>query len=111
MNLYDYQADAVDTAVYPEEVAFSYLPLKLAGEAGEVAEKIGKLYRKHGVDAPAAIMFDREAIALELGDVLWYVANLADVLGYGLDDIAAMNLEKLKSRKERGVLIGDGDNR
>jgi NTP pyrophosphatase (non-canonical NTP hydrolase) len=85
-----------------------YPTLKLAGEAGEFGEKVGKLLRdKGGRISPD----DRDALADELGDVLWYVAEVATVLDVNLDDAAAHNLEKLRSRAERGVLKGSGDNR
>lgn len=100
----EYQAEAVALGVYPQEEWKAYLPLQLASEAGEVAGKFGKAVRK-GED------IDPHAVALELGDVLWYVANLAEMVGYDLSEIARMNIEKLESRKARGVLNGDGDNR
>ncbi len=107
-----YQLGAAETAVYPEAgestwVALSYLGLGL-GEAGEVQGKLKKIVRDDG-----GVVTDskREALAGELGDVLWYVANLAGELGLGLEDIAQANLDKLNSRKERGVLAGSGDNR
>jgi NTP pyrophosphatase (non-canonical NTP hydrolase) len=100
----DYQAEAVALAIYPREVWDSYLPLQLASEAGEVAGKFGKAFRKDKE-------VDYEAVAYELGDLLWYVANLASELGYTMSEIATMNINKLKDRKDRGVLKGDGDNR
>jgi NTP pyrophosphatase (non-canonical NTP hydrolase) len=85
-----------------------YPTLKLAGEAGEFGEKVGKLLRdKGGKVSPE----DRDALADELGDVLWYAAEVATVLDVDLDDVAARNLEKLRSRAERGMLQGSGDNR
>jgi NTP pyrophosphatase (non-canonical NTP hydrolase) len=103
-----YQIEAMKTATYGKGNAIIYPTIKLNGEAGEVAEKVGKVLRdKNGI-------FDtetREQIALEIGDVLWYCAALARDLGYSLDTVAKMNLRKLKSRKERGVISGSGDNR
>ena len=85
-----------------------YPTLKLAGEAGEFAEKVGKLLRdKEGVLDDA----DRTALADELGDVLWYAAEVATVLDVELGDVAERNIAKLRSRAERGVLQGSGDNR
>lgn len=113
MNLNGYQNRAYVTAVFPQEAALSYLPLKLAGEAGEVAEKFGKLFRKHG-HADYAAVYGSEInldLAKELGDVLWYVAILASKMGWSLNAIAELNLEKLRDRKERGVIDGSGDNR
>lgn len=109
-----YQEAATSTAIFPKEVAFSYLPMKLTGEAGEINEKIGKVWRKQGLNTPQWIMEDsefREELAKELGDVLWYIAVLADTIGYTLSDIARINRDKLFDRKERGVLHGNGDNR
>lgn len=99
-----YQRDAASTALYPKGQWEAYLSLQLAGEAGEVASKFGKAIRK---GEPV----DYKAVAYELGDVLWYVANMSHRLGYTLQEIADMNMSKLKSRVERGVINGDGDNR
>jgi NTP pyrophosphatase (non-canonical NTP hydrolase) len=116
MQWWDYQDKAVSLRVAPEEVVDYYLPLKLAGEAGEVAEKYGKAFRKYGADfkekMPDSEWLEfRGDLAKELGDVLWYLANIAERLGCGLDDIAYMNIEKLLDRKARGVIEGNGDNR
>ena len=82
----------------------------LASEAGEVLGKIKKWIRGDDGDGP---MSEERRLALrdELGDVLWYVAVLARDLGFELDEIAKLNIEKLSSRKERGALRGDGDKR
>ena len=104
MCMDEYQEEAKATAIYPQERGLEYLALKLCGEAGEVAEKIGKSIRDNKP-------LDDKDLAKELGDVLWYVANLADFLGYELSEIAEMNLAKLKDRQKRGVLGGSGDNR
>jgi len=106
-----YQQGARETAVYPgqgREQGLAYVALGLAGEAGEVANKIKKVIRDHsGVLNPQRAA----AIAEELGDVLWYVAMLADELGADLGQVAALNLAKLESRALRGQIQGDGDNR
>lgn len=80
----------------------------MVGESGEVAEKVKKVLRDQG-----GVVTDeaRKNIALELSDVCWYMAVLADELGYSLSEIFEMNEEKLTSRKQRGVLSGSGDNR
>lgn len=84
-----------------------YLALGLTGEAGEVADKIKKILRG---DKPLDDDV-RRAIALELGDTLWYLSNLALTMGYTLDEIMKMNVDKLMDRDRRGVRQGDGDNR
>ncbi len=109
MELSDYQERSRATAVYPGAGAnLLYPTLGLCGEAGEVAEKVKKMVRDD-----AGVLSDerREALAKELGDVLWYVAQLATEAGLELDAIAAGNLDKLLSRHERDVLHGSGDDR
>ncbi|HEY4449966.1 MAG TPA: nucleoside triphosphate pyrophosphohydrolase family protein [Solirubrobacteraceae bacterium] len=108
MELSEYQALSRRTAEYPRAAWLAYPALGLAGEAGEVAEHAKKAIRDDGGEVSAA---RREAIAKELGDVLWYVAQLASELGLDLDRLAEGNLEKLLSRQRRGVLSGSGDDR
>jgi NTP pyrophosphatase (non-canonical NTP hydrolase) len=105
----DYQTAALQTAIYPDQGQnFIYPTLGLVGEAGEVAEKAKKIIRDgNGILTDP----DREKIALELSDVCWYVAVLAYELDYNLEEIMQMNLDKLASRKQRGVLSGSGDAR
>ena len=87
----------------------------MSGEAGEVTEKLGKLTRHLGsFEAVARNNIsdsDRESIAKELGDVLWYVAGLSYEYGFKLSDIAKLNVEKLSDRQARGKLFGSGDDR
>lgn len=105
----EYQDFVRSMKAYPEAYAVVYPALGLAGESGEIAEKVKKWIRDEG---GAVISNERkEAILLELGDPLWYIASLADDLGYTLQDVVSANISKLTSRKERGVLKGDGDNR
>ena len=94
--------------MYPRAAGLSYPALGLAGEAGEVAEQIKKSIRD---DAGELTGQRRSALAKELGDVLWYLAQLATELDLDLDEVAAGNLDKLRSRQLRGVLSGSGDNR
>lgn len=108
MTLNEYQQIALETAVYPKEYNIVYPALGMAGEAGEVADKVKKVIRDNNADfSPLKC----EEIALEIGDVMWYCAVLADRIGYKLDTIARMNNRKLKSRQLRGKLGGNGDNR
>jgi len=109
-----YQRNTARTAIYPgagdkhSYAGLSYVALGLSGEAGEVAGKVKKIAR----DARSVIAdADRGRLADELGDVLWYVSQMATQLGFDLDSIASANLAKLRSRQERGVLQGSGDNR
>lgn len=109
MELTDYQERSRVTAVYPDAGAnLLYPTLGLCGEAGEVAEKVKKMVRDDGGVLSAQ---RRDALAGELGDVLWYVAQLATEAGLDLDAIARANLDKLRSRSERGVVRGSGDER
>jgi NTP pyrophosphatase (non-canonical NTP hydrolase) len=108
MDLSEYQRQSRRTAEYPRDAWLAYPALGLAGEAGEVAEHAKKAIRDDG----GKIGEERKAaMAKELGDVLWYVAQLASELGLDLDEIAKQNLEKLFSRQARGVLSGSGDDR
>ena len=109
MNLNDYQYKASKTALYPNVGDNPIYPtLGLAGEAGEVADKVKKVLRDHdGV-------FDEStklSIMLELGDVLWYISQLSSELGFELEYVAIENLKKLESRSLRGRISGDGDTR
>ena len=108
MNFTEYQQEARKTAIYPEEFKIIYTALRLVGESGEVAEKIKKVIRDKGGNFSTD---DKTEITKELSDVLWYVANLAADLDIDLGLIAAVNLEKLRSRQERDKLKGSGDNR
>jgi len=106
MDFNAYQERANKTAIYPEEYKLTYPTLGLAGEAGEVAEKVKKIVRD-GKD----IKKEAHEIAKELGDVLWYVAQIATELGTDLETVARRNLMKLEDRQNRGVLGGSGDDR
>ncbi len=108
MELADYQQLSRRTAAYPRQAWLAYPSLGLAGEAGEVAEQAKKAIRDDG-----GLITDerRAAIGKELGDVLWYVAQVASEVGLDLEEVAQQNLDKLLSRQQRGVLSGSGDNR
>jgi NTP pyrophosphatase (non-canonical NTP hydrolase) len=109
MELSDYQDRSRATAVYPQAGDnLLYPTLGLCGEAGEVAEKIKKMVRD---DAGVLSAERRAALSKELGDVLWYLAQLATEAGLDLDEVARTNLDKLLSRQRRSVLQGSGDDR
>lgn len=109
MDFTTYQAKSRRTAKYPAiGHPVIYPTLGLANEAGEVAGKVKKIFRdKGGVIGEA----EREALKGELGDVLWYLAQVCTELEISLDEVAEHNIEKLYSRLERGAIGGDGDNR
>jgi NTP pyrophosphatase (non-canonical NTP hydrolase) len=109
MTFNEYQKEARKTAIYPNiGDNLVYPTLGLVGEAGEIAEKIKKIIRDNdGIVSEEK----RGEIAKELGDVLWYLSQLANEMGFGLNEIAEINIKKLKSRAERGKLGGSGDNR
>jgi NTP pyrophosphatase (non-canonical NTP hydrolase) len=109
MDFSTYQRRSGETARYPRVGANPIYPtLGLCGESGEVADKVKKVLRdRDGI-------FDADtlrSLALELGDVLWYVSQLATELGLSLEEIAEANLAKLASRAERNVIGGSGDQR
>lgn len=110
MTFEDYQKQALTTVLSTGDEFKDLLHwvLGINGESGEVAEKLKKIIRdKNGVVSEE----DKQELAKEIGDVLWYLAVFANDLGVPLDTIAQQNLDKLKSRQERGVLGGSGDNR
>lgn len=108
MKFSEYEEAAIATAIYPSTHKILYPALGMAGEAGEVANKVKKLIRDGVEKAPDTWRHD---IAAEIGDVLWYCAALANDLNIPLAQIAAQNKEKLEARKERGTLGGAGDTR
>ena len=111
MNFNDYQDKAVTTAVYPPHKALPYLTLGLVGEAAETANKVKKVLRGDYDNDPEKAEEVLSAIAMELGDTLWYIAVLARELDTNLDTIAAANLDKLAARQQSGTLKGTGDDR
>jgi NTP pyrophosphatase (non-canonical NTP hydrolase) len=111
MTFDEYQEFAKTTAIYPDNAKVVYPTLGLSGEAGEVAEKVKKNIRKSKFGSFEFYGNELDDIAKELGDVLWYVSALASDIGYSLEDIAQINMEKLKSRQERNKIEGEGDNR
>ena len=103
-----YQRSSAKTAIYDDKYKISYPALGLAGEAGEVANKVKKLMRDGVNNMPDNW---RDDIASEIGDVLWYCAALASDLNLTLGMIAAQNLAKLQGRKDKGTIGGSGDTR
>lgn len=109
MDFSKYQTESRQTAVYPDkDNNLTYTVLGLASETGEVADKLKKIIRDQNYEITEA---NRQAIAGELGDVLWYLAQTATELKLDLNQIAQDNLEKLFSRQARNKLGGSGDNR
>ena len=113
MNFDGYQLGTDSTAIYPgagtgSAAALTYVALGLAGEAGEVANKVKKVLRDNGGKVSDEVA---ENLRKELGDVQWYVARLATELGSYLSSIAEENAAKLAGRKDRGTLGGSGDER
>jgi len=109
MDFTDYQAKSRKTAKYPSiGHGVIYPTLGLTNEAGEVAGKIKKIFRDKG---GLINDDDHEALKGELGDVLWYLAQVCTELNISLDEVAEHNIEKLYSRLERGKIGGEGDNR
>ena len=109
MDFTTYQVKSRRTAKYPAiGHPVIYPTLGLANEAGEVAGKVKKIFRDKGgvIGEP-----EREALKGELGDVLWYIAQVCTELEISLDEVAEGNIEKLYSRLERGKISGDGDDR
>lgn len=110
MKFDEYQKKALTTVLSTGDSFkdLMHFVLGLNGESGEIAEKVKKTIRDNDGHLSKE---DKKELAKEIGDVLWYLAVFADELGMSLDDIAVANVEKLQSRKQRGVLGGSGDNR
>ncbi|UKK52684.1 nucleoside triphosphate pyrophosphohydrolase family protein [Prevotella sp. E2-28] len=119
--LEDYQKQAMKTCTDSSN-NFSYMMLNLVGEVGELASKVAKAVRKEKavIDSNHLItergckeMSDEEIrdMKAEAGDILWQLSGLCTVMGWSLKDVANENLQKLASRQDRGVIVGDGDNR
>lgn len=109
MDFNQYQKKSRKTALYPDRGKnFVYPTLGLVGESGEIAEKVKKIFRD---DNGKITKEKREELKKELGDVLWYLAQLCTEFKFSFSDIAKDNIEKLQSRFKRGTLHGSGDNR
>jgi NTP pyrophosphatase (non-canonical NTP hydrolase) len=108
MDLSTYQKLAHSTARYPAETGIYYTTLGLVGEAGEIANKVKKIVRDHGGKITPEVVNELKS---EIGDVLWYVAELCGVLGLDLAEVATANIEKLQDRARRDMIRGSGDTR
>jgi NTP pyrophosphatase (non-canonical NTP hydrolase) len=109
-DFYDKFTAETDTGHYG--TALAYPTLGLAGEAGEFADKVKKLWRNKNIQEGTQLSEeDKQSLELELGDVMWYVSALARRLGSSLENIAEKNITKLRDRKARGVIRSEGDNR
>jgi NTP pyrophosphatase (non-canonical NTP hydrolase) len=117
LTLNEYQKQAMTTCM-PSSENFSYMFLNLVGEVGEFASKVAKHIRKDKatIHTSRLELYDvsnkeNEELMKEAGDILWQLSGLCTVMGWSLEDVAQMNLDKLASRKERNVIDGNGDNR
>lgn len=138
MELNQYQKQAMTTCMESSD-NFAYMFFNLVAEVGELAGKVSKLirkeeagiydndldiesqstpeeYEKYSYDYCKNLREQRDKeyefeLMKEAGDILWQFSGLCSVMGWDLEDIAQMNLDKLASRKERGKIDGDGDNR
>lgn len=110
MTLDEYQQHALTTAIKVDEgvLDLSHWALGLTGESGEIAEKVKKIIRDQNQELTEET---KQLLTKEMGDVLWYLAVLADHLGVSFDEVARHNVAKLQDRKQRGALGGSGDNR
>lgn len=114
MNIDEYSRQAITTLLGEHDLSDDMSPVLisqvfgLVGESGEVAEKFKKLIRDKKGEISAE---DKDEIIKELGDILWYINSVSTLVGSSLEEVASKNLEKVLSRKERGVTSGSGDNR
>lgn len=115
MDLNEYQKQAMTTCM-PSSNNFSYMFLNLVGEVGEFASKVAKHIRKDkaGIDGDILSLTgchhsDVEELMKEAGDCLWQLSGLCTVMGWSLEDVAQMNLDKLAARKVAGTIDGNGD--
>lgn len=112
MNFNEYQELAHKTAVYPEGNALAYLTTGLAGETGELCSKVAKRFRGDIENMTQDEFIDHVlAIKGEIGDILWFLAEISQLYGLTFDQVAEYNIRKLRDRLNRGVIKGSGDNR
>ncbi len=108
MKFNDYQAQAINTAIYPKDKALEYLVPAIGEEVGELLKLFAKTVRDNGGSYRDV---DRDKAIKEAGDLLWMLSAMCSELGISLNDVAQANIVKLQSRQRRGVLNGSGDNR
>ena len=108
MNVEQYQLETQETAIYPTAQGITYCALGLVSEAGEVAGIVKKVIRDSGGVYTTEV---QSKLKKEVGDNLWYISQLCNEFGWSMGDLMAENINKLKDRKNRGVLSGSGDNR
>ena len=108
MDFRQYSEESSKVLLYPQEIAPLYLALGVNGEAGELGEKVKKVYRDNN-----GIFTDSSKLEIkkEIGDVLWYLNRLSEHLGFSLESAAELNLIKIQSRIERDLVQSSGDNR
>lgn len=119
MTIKEYQTIIEKTAVYPKEIGLAYCAMGLTGEAGEVSDKIKKLYRDRDllnksfetVATTDEYVEIRNGLKKELGDVMWYVTAMANEMNLSLESIMQANYDKLIKRRDTNTLHGSGDNR
>ncbi len=104
MDFKEYQNQARKSAIYPKNYKVFYPALALSGEVGELNNMIQKVIRDN-------VKLNKKDAAKELGDILWYVSALASDIGLKLDDVAIDNIAKLKDRKKRNKISGNGNYR
>ena len=120
MELNEYQERAMSTCL-PSCNNFAYMSLGLVSEVGELAGKVAKAVRKEEITLFGNDLYCGKQITEdggaelhkgligEIGDVLWFVSGICNVLGLSLEDVAEANLAKLAERKKNGTIIGNGD--
>ena len=108
MTFNEYNMESAKTDIYPSDCKPWVYALGLSGEAGELCDKLKKVYRdNNGTPNKDTV----QHLMLQCGDVLWYLTQFAKSIGFTLEEVALHNIYKLKSRKERNKLSGSGDDR
>jgi NTP pyrophosphatase (non-canonical NTP hydrolase) len=112
MTFEEYTKRALSTAQFDPSLGLIYPALGIAGESGEFVDKIKKEVRNNGNRFGNSMSPEvRLEMVKELGDILWYINQAADQLGYNLQEVAAINIRKLEDRRKRNAIKSEGDNR